>query len=112
MEAATAPCLLKRLPVHAIKIDKSFINDVTRDPYDQGIVKAITTLGQTLGPRIIAEGIETEAQWEFERSLRCNQAQGYFFCRALPADKLRASLAAQDARMAADARVISLYRNT
>ncbi|MDQ2664329.1 MAG: EAL domain-containing protein [Candidatus Eremiobacteraeota bacterium] len=65
---------LKRLPVHAIKIDKSFINDVTRDPHGHGIVKAITTLGQTLGLRIIAESIETEAQWEFVRSLRCNQA--------------------------------------
>lgn len=103
---------LKRLPVHAIKIDKSFINDVTRDPHDQGIVKAIATLGQTLGLRVIAEGIESEAQWEFVRSLHCSQAQGYFFHRALPAEKLRASLAAQELADATDARVVSLYRNT
>jgi diguanylate cyclase (GGDEF)-like protein/PAS domain S-box-containing protein len=75
---------IKRLPVNAIKIDKSFIDDVTRDSYDQGIVKAITTLAQTLNLRVVAEGIESEAQWDFVRSLRCDQAQGYFFHRPLP----------------------------
>jgi diguanylate cyclase (GGDEF)-like protein/PAS domain S-box-containing protein len=75
---------IKRLPVNAIKIDKSFIDDVTRDSYDQGIVKAITTLAQTLNLRVVAEGIESEAQWDFIRSLRCDQAQGYFFHRPLP----------------------------
>jgi EAL domain-containing protein (putative c-di-GMP-specific phosphodiesterase class I) len=55
----------------------------TRDPYDQGIVKAISTLGRTLGLRIIAEGIENEAQFEFVRSLQCDQVQGYFFYRPL-----------------------------
>ena len=61
----------------------TYIEDVTRDPYDQGIVKAIATLAQTLGLRVIAEGIETEAQWEFVRSLRCDQAQGFLFHRPL-----------------------------
>jgi diguanylate cyclase (GGDEF)-like protein/PAS domain S-box-containing protein len=74
---------IKRLPVNAIKIDKSFIDDITRDSYDQGIVKAITTLAQTLNLRVVAEGIESEAQWDFVRSLRCDQAQGYFFHRPL-----------------------------
>jgi diguanylate cyclase (GGDEF)-like protein/PAS domain S-box-containing protein len=74
---------IKRLPVSAIKIDKGFIDDVARDPYDQGIVKAISTLGRTLGLRIIAEGIENEAQFEFVRSLQCDQVQGYFFYRPL-----------------------------
>ena len=79
---------IKRLPVNAIKIDKSFIDDITRDSYDQGIVKAITTLAQTLNLRVVAEGIETEAQWEFVRSLRCDQAQGYYFHRPLPWEEL------------------------
>jgi diguanylate cyclase (GGDEF)-like protein/PAS domain S-box-containing protein len=74
---------IKRLPVSAIKIDKGFIDDVARDPYDQGIVKAISTLGRTLGLRIIAEGIENEAQFQFVRSLQCDQVQGYFFYRPL-----------------------------
>jgi diguanylate cyclase (GGDEF)-like protein/PAS domain S-box-containing protein len=72
---------IKRLPVKAIKIDKSFIDDVAIDAYDQGIVKAIATLGNTLGLRVIAEGIESESQYEFLRSLKCEHAQGYFFYR-------------------------------
>lgn len=72
---------IKRLPVKAIKIDKSFVDDVAIDSYDQGIVKAIATLGQTLGLRVIAEGIESEAQYEFLRSLQCQHAQGHFFYR-------------------------------
>lgn len=102
---------LKRLPVHAIKIDKSFIEDVTRDPHDQGIVKAITTLGQTLGLRVIAEGIESEAQWEFVRSLRCDQAQGFFFYRPLQVEALRACLSKREVQQSVpNSRVISLYR--
>ena len=79
---------IKKLPVNAIKIDKGFIDDVTRDPYDQGIVKAILTLAQTLGLRVIAEGIEYEAQWEFVRSLGCDHAQGYFFHHAMRRDDI------------------------
>ncbi|MBV8149178.1 MAG: EAL domain-containing protein, partial [Candidatus Eremiobacteraeota bacterium] len=79
---------IKKLPVSAIKIDKGFIDDVTRDPYDQGIVRAILALGQTLSLRVIAEGIESEAQWEFLRSLHCDHGQGYFFHRTLRMDDL------------------------
>jgi diguanylate cyclase (GGDEF)-like protein/PAS domain S-box-containing protein len=75
---------IKRLPVKAIKIDKTFIDDVAMDPYDQGIVKAIATLGNTLGLRVIAEGIESESQYEFLRSLKCEYAQGFFFYRPQP----------------------------
>jgi len=75
---------IKRLPVKTIKIDKSFIDDVAIDAYDQGIVKAIATLGNTLGLRVIAEGIESESQYEFLRSLKCEYAQGYFFYRPQP----------------------------
>lgn len=104
---------IKRLPVQGIKIDKTFIDDVTRDPYDQGIVKAIITLGQTLGLRVIAEGIESEAQWDFVRGLRCEQAQGFFFQRPLAGDDLIACVASQAAspRPAKTAgNIISLYR--
>jgi diguanylate cyclase (GGDEF)-like protein/PAS domain S-box-containing protein len=75
---------IKRLPVKAIKIDKTFIDDVALDPYDQGIVKAIATLGNTLGLRVIAEGIESESQYQFLCSLKCEYAQGFFFYRPLP----------------------------
>ena len=102
---------LKRLPVHGIKIDKSFIEDVARSPHDQGIVKAITTLGQTLGLRVIAEGIESEAQWELVHSLRCDQAQGYFFYRPLQVEALRGCLTEREMpQKDAGSRVISLHR--
>jgi len=102
---------IKRLPVHAIKIDKGFIDDVTRDPYDQGIVKAIATLAQTLGLRVIAEGIETEAQWEFVRSLHCDQAQGFLFHRPLARGDLMARIAEQEAQQPPSTpRVVSIYR--
>jgi diguanylate cyclase (GGDEF)-like protein/PAS domain S-box-containing protein len=104
---------IKRLPVDAIKIDKAFIQDVARDSYDQGIVKAICTLGQTLGLRIIAEGIESEAQWDFVRSLHCQQAQGFFFHRPLPweafVENLRYINSSQRAPVQNGARVIPLY---
>lgn len=79
---------IKKLPVDAVKIDKGFIADVTRDPYDQGIVKAIATLGKTLKLRVIAEGIESQAQWEFVTGVHCDEAQGFYFHRPLPAQKL------------------------
>jgi diguanylate cyclase (GGDEF)-like protein/PAS domain S-box-containing protein len=103
---------IKKLPVHAIKIDKSFIDDVARDSYDQGIVKAICTLGQTLGLRIVAEGVESEAQWEFVRSLNCQMAQGYFFHRPLPWTVLVETIRhanAQRQPVQTGARVIPLY---
>jgi len=103
---------IKKLPVHAIKIDKSFIDDVARDSYDQGIVKAICTLGQTLGLRIVAEGIESEAQWDFVRSLNCQMAQGYYFHRPLPWTSLVDTIRQANARRSAvqtGARVIPLY---
>lgn len=101
---------IKRLPVDAIKIDKSFIRDVARDPHDQGIVKAISTLAQTLGLRLIAEGVENDAQCEFVKELDCRHVQGYFFHRPLswPAlwDTLRYAYGTSSRR---SERVISLY---
>jgi len=100
---------IKRLPVRAIKIDKSFVDDVAIDPYDQGIVKAITTLAATLGLRVIAEGVESHSQYEFLRSLKCERAQGYFFYRPQPLPTLMTILQQSPEVAAPTARVISLY---
>jgi diguanylate cyclase (GGDEF)-like protein/PAS domain S-box-containing protein len=100
---------VKRLPVRAIKIDKSFIDDVAMDPYDQGIVKAITTLGNTLGLRIIAEGIESESQYEFLRSLKIEHAQGYFFYRPQTWSHLLAIMQKAGEIVPSTGRVIPLY---
>jgi len=81
---------VKRLPITSLKIDKSFMQDVIADRFDRAIVKAIVTLGLTLGLHVIAEGVETEAQWYFMKELGCGQAQGYHFSRAIESQAVEA----------------------
>ena len=74
---------LKRLPVDAIKIDRSFVADVLRDSADQAIIRAIIAVAKNLGLVVIAEGVETAHQADFLRMLGCTQLQGYFYARPL-----------------------------
>jgi diguanylate cyclase (GGDEF)-like protein/PAS domain S-box-containing protein len=76
---------LKKLPVDNVKIDMSFVKDITVDPDAASIVSAITTLARNLNLKTIAEGVETEDQWKILRLLRCDMAQGFLFSPALPA---------------------------
>lgn len=78
---------LKRLPVNNLKIDISFIRDVTNNPDDASIVITIISLAHNLNMKTIAEGVETEEQWKILRILKCDIVQGYYFCKpALPQD--------------------------
>ncbi|WP_031429709.1 EAL domain-containing protein [Methylomicrobium agile] len=79
---------LKQFPLDTLKIDKSFINDISTDPNDRAIVAAITVMAQQLKLEVVAEGVETEAQLEFLRELRCHSVQGYYFSKPLPADQV------------------------
>ena len=89
---------LKRLPVDALKIDKSFIDDLAADTADAAIIEAIIALSHTLGLLVIAEGVETVQQADRLRVLGCNLAQGYYFARPIPAEAIGLHLAPNDCR--------------
>lgn len=75
---------LKRFPIDILKIDQSFVRDITVDPDDAQIVTSIISLAHNLRLKVIAEGVETEAQLAFLRRRGCDQMQGFYFSRALP----------------------------
>jgi diguanylate cyclase (GGDEF)-like protein/PAS domain S-box-containing protein len=79
---------LKRFPIKALKIDQSFIQDITTDPDDAAIAQAIIALAESLRLKVIAEGVETRGQLELLRRYRCDQMQGYLFSKPLPAGEL------------------------
>jgi len=88
---------LKRFPVDRLKIDKSFVQDVTHDPDDAAIARAIINLGHSLNLRVVAEGVETQDQMDFVRSHGCDEIQGYLFSRPLAAAEFEALLRAHTA---------------
>ena len=75
---------LKRLPIHTLKIDQSFIVDVAFDQQDVAIVRSIIDLGHNLGCKVIAEGVENSMAWEMLNNLGCDTAQGFLISKPLP----------------------------
>ena len=80
---------LKRLPVTTLKIDQAFVSDVGREDDDGSIVKAIIAMAHSLSMNVVAEGVEREEQRSFLSRNQCDELQGYFFSRPLPAGALR-----------------------
>jgi diguanylate cyclase (GGDEF)-like protein/PAS domain S-box-containing protein len=85
---------LKRFPIDSLKIDQSFIRDITTDPNDAAIVKAIIVMAHGLGIKTIAEGVETREQKEFLLAQGCDFMQGYYFSRPLAPEAFAALLEA------------------
>ena len=83
---------LKRLPVDELKIDKSFVMNIEHDIDDAQIVRSTIDLGHNMGLRVVAEGIESEAVWNVLATMGCDQGQGYFISRPMPAEQFEAWL--------------------
>ena len=79
---------LKHLPVKRLKIDQSFVREITTDANDMAIARAIIALGHSMDMDVLAEGVETEAQAEFLLAENCDVMQGYLFSKPLPADEV------------------------
>ena len=78
---------LKRFPVQRLKIDRSFVQDVTTDPDDAAITEAVIRMGHSLNLKIVAEGVESEDQASYLRHKQCDELQGFLFSRPLPPEK-------------------------
>ncbi len=84
---------LKRFPIDTLKIDQSFVGEITTDPDNAAIVNAIITLAHALKLNVIAEGVETQEQLEFLRRLKCDEVQGFLFSEALCVEEFTQLLA-------------------
>jgi EAL domain-containing protein (putative c-di-GMP-specific phosphodiesterase class I) len=79
---------LRCFPVDALKLDQSFVKDIDEDPSDATIVSAMINIGNSLNKRVVAEGIETQAQLKFLQHHECGEGQGYYFSRPVAAEQV------------------------
>jgi EAL domain-containing protein (putative c-di-GMP-specific phosphodiesterase class I) len=78
---------LRKFPINALKVDRSFIREISTTPGETSIVTAVIGMGRSLGLRVIAEGVETREELIFLRAHQCDEAQGYYFSRPMPAEQ-------------------------
>jgi diguanylate cyclase (GGDEF)-like protein len=86
---------LQRFPIDKLKIDMAFVHDITSNPDDASIIKAIIDMAHNLKLAVVAEGVETDMQLAFLRENRCDQIQGFYFSRPVPAAEIEAMLISQ-----------------
>jgi diguanylate cyclase (GGDEF)-like protein/PAS domain S-box-containing protein len=89
---------LKKFPIHTLKIDKSFVMGLATNESDYAIVSAIINLGHALNLKVVAEGVETTAQRDVLRELRCDQYQGFLYAKGLPVPEFERLMQADAAR--------------
>ena len=109
---------LKRFPVEAIKVDRSFVNGLGIDAEDSTIVEAVVKLGHSLGLQVVAEGVETPLQLSRLREIGCDRGQGYLFGRPRPAELIETEYSLEprprrlDAWRASDALLAGAQQST
>jgi diguanylate cyclase (GGDEF)-like protein/PAS domain S-box-containing protein len=79
---------LSRFPIHTLKVDRSFVRDIGQDKNNTAIASAVISMAHTLGLKVVAEGVETQAQREFLRERRCDELQGFLFSKPVPIEEL------------------------
>jgi len=84
---------LKQFPVHWLKIDQSFVQNIGAGQGDEAIIQAVISLAHGLGIKVVGEGVEMESQYEFLKNLGCDMVQGFYFSRPLLADEINRLLA-------------------
>ncbi|WP_100011216.1 putative bifunctional diguanylate cyclase/phosphodiesterase [Lentibacillus sediminis] len=90
---------LKKYPIHTLKIDQSFVQDLSDDSNHPAIITAIITLAKDMGLNIVAEGVETRQQYEFLKGKKCEQAQGFLFYRPMPVEEVENLLEEQSSSL-------------
>ncbi len=83
---------IKRFPIDTLKVDRSFIRDLAKNPEDRAITEAIINMGKTLSLTVVAEGVETEEQEAILKERSCDEMQGFYFSQPIPADRFAALL--------------------
>ena len=84
---------LQRIPFSELKIDRAFVHGATEDSSARAILESNVILARKLGMKVVAEGVEDQADWDLVAKLGCDQVQGYFVSRPLPFDQLCSWLA-------------------
>ena len=79
---------LKHLPINTLKIDRTFIMDILSDDYDKNIVNTVITMAHGMDLKVIAEGVETQQQFDLLNEMGCDEIQGYLLSRPVPADEI------------------------
>ena len=85
---------LRQFPIDVLKIDQSFVHEITKAPESAPIVSAMISIGRSFKHRVIAEGVETAEQCAFLEAQQCGEGQGFFFSHPLPADQVTVFLEA------------------
>ncbi|MCU7372484.1 EAL domain-containing protein [Paucibacter sp. O1-1] len=96
--------LLRHLPIDALKIDRSFVRNLPADENSDAIVQAVISMAHALGLKVVAEGVETEAQLDRLRALACDEVQGFLLGVPMPASEIRKLLSKADATLRAAGR--------